>query len=69
MHNVYLGVGRDITGSSLHLLISLNYFGDGDMEQQLKLAHSAMKEYFRVRHIKCGSKIELGPRISKQRGC
>lgn len=54
MHNVYLGVGRDVAGSCLELLTSIKFFGDVDLEGQLKLAHKAMRKYFRDRRIKCG---------------
>ena len=45
MHNIFLGIGQDILGSGLQLLCSIKYFGDFSTQEQLKVAHRALREF------------------------
>ncbi len=54
MHNIFLGIGQDILGSGLQLLCSIKYFGDFSTPEQLKVAHRALREFYKRRHVQCG---------------
>ena len=54
MHNIYIGVGRDVAGSALDLLCSEQYYGNLSPSDQLKMAHAAFRGGCRRHGVPCG---------------